>query len=192
MAFSDTLWMVFEILTSRYERGYSCRVFKSVTEGTGREELLYARGPGNNPLFEREQNFVSGVLVDEALTFYIYGPSGMVARQVGTGITEASSGAVSFYVKDHLGSTRIVLASGTGFVEASYDYSPFGEVMRSTITVESRYTYTGQESDGESGLARMCSLIQLGDWTSFWLAMRQRVDPTPEGSIQQLKGMLAG
>ena len=76
----------------------------------------------------------------------------MVARQVGTGITEASSGAVSFYVKDHLGSTRIVLASGTGFVEASYDYSPFGEVMRSTITVESRYTYTGQESDGESGL----------------------------------------
>ena len=68
---------------------------------------------------------------------------------------------------------------------------PFGEVMRSTITVESRYTYTGQESDGESGLARMCSLIQLGDWVSFWLAMRQHVDPSPVGSIQQLKGMPA-
>ncbi len=47
------------------------------------------------------------------------------------------------------------------------------------------------ETEGESRLARMCSLIQLGDWTSFWLAMRQHVDPSPVESIQRLKGLLA-
>jgi len=115
-------------------------------------EVLCACGADNCPLFEREQNYVSNVLSDQELTFYIYGPSGMVAREVRTGITPPSSGPVSFYLKDHLGSTRMVLAQTTGFVEASYDYSPFGEVMRSTIITDSRYTYTGQESDGESGL----------------------------------------
>ena len=47
------------------------------------------------------------------------------------------------------------------------------------------------DSEGESRLACMCSLVQLGDWVSFWLAMRRCVDPSPVGSIQQLKGMLA-
>ncbi len=66
---------------------------------------------------------------------------------------------------------------------------------RMDITREIVQPYVGawydMESEGESRLARMCSLIQLGDWASFWLAMRQRVDPSPVGSIQRLKGMLA-
>lgn len=47
------------------------------------------------------------------------------------------------------------------------------------------------ESEGGSRLARMLSLIQLGDWISFWWAMRLGVDPSPVGSIQELKKMLA-
>ena len=66
---------------------------------------------------------------------------------------------------------------------------------RMDITREIVRPYVGAwyevETEGESRLARMCSLIQLGDWASFWLAMRQRVDPSPVGSIQKLKGMLA-
>ncbi|MEM0964414.1 MAG: bifunctional phosphoglucose/phosphomannose isomerase, partial [Bacteroidota bacterium] len=42
-------------------------------------------------------------------------------------------------------------------------------------------------SEGASRLDRMLSLIQLGDATSFWLAMRKRVDPTPVDTIQALK-----
>jgi glucose/mannose-6-phosphate isomerase len=48
------------------------------------------------------------------------------------------------------------------------------------------------ESEGESRLGRMLSLVQLGDWASFWLAMRKGVDPTPVETIQKLKGVLAG
>ncbi len=66
---------------------------------------------------------------------------------------------------------------------------------RMDITREIVQPYMGAwyevETEGESRLARMCSLIQLGDWVSFWLAMRQRVDPSPVGSIQKLKAMLA-
>jgi glucose/mannose-6-phosphate isomerase len=47
------------------------------------------------------------------------------------------------------------------------------------------------ESEGVSRLGRMLSLVQLGDWVSYWLAVRQGVDPTPVESIQRLKATLA-
>jgi glucose/mannose-6-phosphate isomerase len=47
------------------------------------------------------------------------------------------------------------------------------------------------ESEGGSRLSRMLSLVQLGDWVSYWLAMRGDVDPTPVESIQRLKATLA-
>ena len=66
---------------------------------------------------------------------------------------------------------------------------------RMDITREIVRSYVGAwhevETEGESRLARMCSLIQLGDWVSFWLAMRRRVDPSPVDNIQKLKEMLA-
>jgi glucose/mannose-6-phosphate isomerase len=48
------------------------------------------------------------------------------------------------------------------------------------------------ESEGDNRLDRMLSLVQLGDWVSFWLAMRKGEDPTPVETIQNLKGALAG
>ncbi len=47
------------------------------------------------------------------------------------------------------------------------------------------------ETEGNARLARMLSLVQLGDSASFWLAVRKGVDPTPVESIQQLKRQLA-
>ena len=46
-------------------------------------------------------------------------------------------------------------------------------------------------SEGHSLLARMFSLIYLGDWVSFYLAILNKEDPTPVAVIQQLKGELA-
>ena len=47
------------------------------------------------------------------------------------------------------------------------------------------------DSSGESRLARMISLINLGDWVSLYLAYLRDVDPTPIGLIDKLKSELA-
>ena len=45
---------------------------------------------------------------------------------------------------------------------------------------------------GASALARLFSLVQLGDYVSFYLALLYGVDPTPVGAIQDFKVKLAG
>jgi len=47
------------------------------------------------------------------------------------------------------------------------------------------------QSQGESRLARMMSLVNLGDWVSLYLAVLLGVDPTPVPLIGQLKETLA-
>ncbi len=47
------------------------------------------------------------------------------------------------------------------------------------------------ESQGKSLLARMFSLIHLGDWTSYYLALKKNVDPTPVSNIDMLKKSLS-
>ncbi|SHF56673.1 bifunctional phosphoglucose/phosphomannose isomerase [Fodinibius roseus] len=47
------------------------------------------------------------------------------------------------------------------------------------------------ETRGKSRLARMFSLIQLADWTSFYLAILNSTDPTPVAKIDLLKRKLA-
>jgi glucose/mannose-6-phosphate isomerase len=46
-------------------------------------------------------------------------------------------------------------------------------------------------SEGKSLLARMFSLIQFGDWMSFYLAILNNQDPTPVKAIDHLKSELA-
>jgi glucose/mannose-6-phosphate isomerase len=46
-------------------------------------------------------------------------------------------------------------------------------------------------SEGRSLLARMFSLVYLGDWVSFYLAILHREDPTPVAVIDYLKKELA-
>lgn len=46
-------------------------------------------------------------------------------------------------------------------------------------------------SQGKSRLARLFSVIYKGDWTSFYLALLYRIDPTPVAVIESLKKRLA-
>ena len=46
---------------------------------------------------------------------------------------------------------------------------------------------TGMQSEGESQLERMFSLIQAADFTSYYLALLNEVDPYPVGPIDYLK-----
>lgn len=47
------------------------------------------------------------------------------------------------------------------------------------------------KSRGKSRLTRMFSLVQLADWTSYYLAILNEVDPTPIAKIDLLKSKLA-
>jgi glucose/mannose-6-phosphate isomerase len=47
-------------------------------------------------------------------------------------------------------------------------------------------------AQGNSRLARLFSLVQLGDYASFYLALLYGVDPTPVAAIQDFKAKLAG
>ena len=47
------------------------------------------------------------------------------------------------------------------------------------------------DSEGKSRLARLFSVISLGDWVSFYLALLYRIDPTPVAVIEYLKKQLA-
>lgn len=46
-------------------------------------------------------------------------------------------------------------------------------------------------AEGSTRLARMFSLISLGDWASYYLALLEGVDPSPVPVISQLKSKLA-
>ena len=67
--------------------------------------------------------------------------------------------------------------------------------LRMNITEEVIRPFAGGitevHSEGTSLLARMFSLLYLGDWVSFYLAMLNGVDPTPVKKIDFLKNELA-
>ena len=52
----------------------------------------------------------------------------------------------------------------------------------------SHYTVTGE---GGSALSQMMSLVLFGDWVSYYLAILNRVDPSPVKTIDYLKEKLA-
>ena len=58
------------------------------------------------------------------------------------------------------------------------------------LVAGSVHGWTEVTSEGETRLARVLSLVQLGDAASFWLAIRKGVDPTPVETIQALKKTL--
>ena len=66
--------------------------------------------------------------------------------------------------------------------------------IRMAITRSVVREYAGDvlevQSEGSSLLARMFSLIALGDWVSYYLAMLNHVDPTPVSVIDLLKKKL--
>jgi len=67
--------------------------------------------------------------------------------------------------------------------------------LRTEITKDIANQYASSvievHSEGKSPLARMFSLIYLGDWVSFYLAILNGIDPTPVKVIDYLKNELA-
>ncbi|MDQ1499102.1 MAG: hypothetical protein QOI86_2442, partial [Actinomycetota bacterium] len=83
------------------------------------------------------------LLLVDGTTNYIYGPNGLPLEQV-------SSGTVTYYHHDQLGSTR-ALTNSAGAVIATYTYDPYGKLTASTGTGTNPFGYAGQYTDQETG-----------------------------------------
>lgn len=82
-------------------------------------------------------------LLQDASTYYIYGPEGEPIEQI-TGTT------ATYLHGDQQGSTRL-LTNGTGNVIGRYDYNPWGSVVRHSGSAATNLQYDGQYTDSETG-----------------------------------------
>jgi RHS repeat-associated protein len=89
-----------------------------------------------------------GNLLVDGTTNYIYGPDGLPLEQI------TSTGVVTYYHHDQLGSTR-ALTNSAGTVIATTTYDPYGKLADSTGTATNPFGYGGQYNDNESGLVYM-------------------------------------
>jgi len=88
---------------------------------------------------------------------------------------------------------RIMQDMAVVFLRDKGDHKRVQLRMEITKDIASQYasSIVEVESEGRSPLARMFSLIYLGDWVSFYLAILNGVDPTPVKVIDYLKNELS-
>ena len=120
----------------KYDTGNQ-RVLKTSEDSSGNQTAakLYVHGLNDYPLLE---------VSDESVQ-YIYGIGGLLAL--------VKDGKVYTVLKDHLGSTRLVVDEA-GTIITAFDYLPFGDLMGTAYGNPEiiSYRYTGQEFDAELGL----------------------------------------
>ena len=111
---------------------------RRVKKTVGTAVTYYLRGPGGNVLAEYSGQNLSAR--------YVYAGTRRIARITGD--------STSYYLADHLGSTRS-LVDEEGTVTAAYDYWPYGKVLASSGSGATHFRFTGHERDAESGLDYM-------------------------------------
>jgi RHS repeat-associated protein len=139
------------------------RVYKSTSAGA--TEYFYF---GGNIVAER--NVSTG-----GWTNYIFFNGKRVARR-------DPSGAVHYYLGDHLGSTSMVVSAG-GAIENESEFYPFGGELQFSASADNHYKFTGKERDAESNLdyfgARNYSST-LGRWVTpdpQLVTLQRQLDP---------------
>jgi RHS repeat-associated protein len=102
----------------------------------GRKECVYKKMDSIQTLFLHGLNDYPLMIKsggDEYL--YVYGIGGIVAMR--------ANGTWYYVMRDHLGSTRLIVSS-SGEVVCRYDYDPYGKILDVSQNVDPRYKFTGQ------------------------------------------------
>src|SRR5882724_4016716 len=77
-----------------------------------------------------------------------------------------SSGAVNYYVADHLGSSHVVTNSSGTILDDS-DFYPFGGERSYSSSSGNNYKFTGKERDSESGLDDFAARFYTSSYARF-------------------------
>ena len=134
---------------------------------------------------------------------YGAGPTGPVARRWKGQINENAKAPAFFNELPELDHNELMGWTSLPHVTAStvalflHDESAEARLTRRAELTAREYEALGVATElvaarGESRLARLFSLVQLGDYASCYLALLYGVDPTPVDAIQAFKANLAG
>jgi RHS repeat-associated protein len=104
----------------------------------------YTNGSLANTVYSWSDSFETKVIEGGATetTVYYFANKELVAKK-------KNDGTMQYVHTDHLGSTSVVTNSGGTLVEST-SYDPWGEVLSGGT--QSKFGYTGQENDSETGL----------------------------------------
>ena len=119
-----------DIVTDNFEYdGSKERVLNTYNNGGTQTTTLYLHGTNSYPLEE---------MTSSSTDYYVYGPAGLIAF--------INGGATYFVLKDHLGSTQVVLNSSNS-PQSWYSYTPYGGTWQSTVSGNAgvAFEFTGQE-----------------------------------------------
>ena len=134
---------------------------------------------------------------------YGAGPTGPVARRWKGQINENAKAPAFFNELPELDHNELMGWTSLPHVTSStvalflHDESGEERLTRRAELTSREYEALGVATElvaarGTSRLARLFSLVQLGDYVSCYLALLYGVDPTPVDAIQAFKASLAG
>ena len=96
----------------------------------------------------------------ETATTYVYDAAGQLVAEYDTNAPANSEYETTYYIADHLGSTRMVV-DDAAVPKRAFDYEPFGRELPATLAgrtslysneAEPTVRFTGKERDAETGL----------------------------------------
>lgn len=162
-----------------------------------REDLTAAAGLERNGARR-----LAGQLINRNIAIFAAGELEVIARRWKTQINELAKAWASFEGLPEMNHNTL---AGLQFPESLYDRTSAlflvsqGDHPRNKLRIEASmrtFLQAGISTDalqasGSSRLAQMWSLLQMGDYVSYYLALNYGVDPTPVEALSRLKNFLA-
>jgi glucose/mannose-6-phosphate isomerase len=196
-------WLYGQVLAALSRLNIAPDLAKDVEEAVGLLRRTQPRYSPETPTTRNIAKRTAGQLVERFPVIWGSGLLAPVARRWKTQMNENAKSAAFFELLPELNHNAVVglgfpsdLMHKLGIIQLrSSKYDHIRVAIRHQVTHDlfmQEGVLTEQVSArGDSRLAHQMSLIQLGDWVSYYLAMANQADPTPIGPIDTLKAKLA-